>query len=543
MPIDKLTSIRPFGSWRRGFLALVIVSASVIFGVANCGDDDDDDTGGATDFDESATALLDLDDAFTRVDPRFLSVAVDSSQVVGGNWWSESGEVEVGVGGTRVAPFDFGRERLRNMARALAPAYLRIGGSEADKLYYDMSDDPVAEPPNEKYEFVFTDNFMAGIDHFAKAVGFDVFFTVNAGAGPRDENKAWTTDNARKLLSHVRRKGYDVAVWELGNEVNGYWLIHGFRYLISGAQFADDIRKLRRLVDELDPGKPVAGPSSAFWPVLGEAPKYVMEDFIREAAGDVDILTWHYYPTQSRRCPIGTRRTDKNSNIDPGVLDEVGVHGRRMNSWRATLAPGTPVWLGETGNAQCGGEPGISDRFVSTFWWMDQLGSLARLAQPVMIRQTLSGSNYGLIRDDDLTPNPDFWLAVLWKRLMSPSVLDARFDGASPGVRLYAHCTPGIDGGVTVLAMNLNRTRTATVALPDLTGQAATTYRVTSSDLYARDVIVNGQSMELPDDGRVPDFPTKTTADAGTLRLPPLSHTFAVYEDAGAAACALGDGK
>ena len=45
-----------------------------------------------------------------------------------------------------VAPYDFSRPRLRRMAAALAPAYLRLGGTEADVLYYDL-DDALTEAP------------------------------------------------------------------------------------------------------------------------------------------------------------------------------------------------------------------------------------------------------------------------------------------------------------------------------------------------------------------------------------------------------------
>ena len=54
-----------------------------------------------------------------QVDPRFLSVALDSHIVAEG--WKN---------------FDFKSPRVLNMAKALSPAYLRLGGTAADLLFF-----------------------------------------------------------------------------------------------------------------------------------------------------------------------------------------------------------------------------------------------------------------------------------------------------------------------------------------------------------------------------------------------------------------------
>ena len=61
-------------------------------------------------------------DVFTKVaqvDPKFLSVAIDS-HVVAERWKN----------------FDFHSDRVLNMAKALAPSYLRLGGTAADLLTF-----------------------------------------------------------------------------------------------------------------------------------------------------------------------------------------------------------------------------------------------------------------------------------------------------------------------------------------------------------------------------------------------------------------------
>jgi len=71
--------------------------------------------------------------------------------------------------------------------------------------------------------------------------------------------------------------------------------------------------------------------------------------------------------------------------------------------------------LGETASAYGGGAPGLSDRFVATFLWLDKLGIAAREGIDIVFKQTLVGGNYGLIDHDTLKPLPVSIALVLWK--------------------------------------------------------------------------------------------------------------------------------
>ena len=62
---------------------------------------------------------IDVFNKVAQVDPKFLSVAIDS-HVVAERWKN----------------FDFDSDRVLNMAKALAPAYLRLGGTAADLLTF-----------------------------------------------------------------------------------------------------------------------------------------------------------------------------------------------------------------------------------------------------------------------------------------------------------------------------------------------------------------------------------------------------------------------
>lgn len=483
---------------------------------------------------------VDTGTVVATVDDRFLSFAVDSSQVVGGHWWSASGDVEPGLGAELCDPYDFARPRLRRMAQALAPAFLRIGGSEADLVYYDLTDNPPEDPP-EPYEFTMTRPMWEAACDFAVELGFDIMFTLNAGPGPRDASELWTPNNAEVLIQYTLDRGCPVRVWELGNEINGFPAIHGIDWRIRGDEYALDMAVARDLVDRLHPEAKLAGPSSAFWPDVGEMLP-VLPAFMEAGGHLVDVVTWHYYPQQSRRCIIASRPAEPYLLMEPVNLDEVSLWAEHVESFRDGHAPASEVWLGESGNAQCGGEPGVSDRFVASFWWLDQLGLMAGRGQPVVVRQTLSGSNYGLIHDETLEPSPDYWASVLWKRLMGGRVLNAAPTADAPSLRVYAHCTPSWNiefspGTFTVLALNLDMEGPVKVVFDGIEHQGYRIYRMTAPDLLGTEVRLNGETLQVQPDGALPDFvPDLSTSTPAAATLPPASYAFVVF-DAAADAC------
>jgi heparanase 1 len=225
--------------------------------------------------------------------------------VVGSNFWSPDGITE------RIPPYDFTRQKLRNLTAELAPAYLRIGGSEADIIYYDMTETPVSEAPD-PYLFVLDRTLWDEVCNFAVDLELEILFTLNAGPGPRDQNLQWTPDNARHFIEYTRSINCPVVIWELGNEINGFQAIHGTGFRIEGDQYAVDMGAARRLVDEADPGSLLAGPSSAFWPLWGEMMP-VMPDFMAAGGQHLDVVTWHYYPQQSVRCPVASRPAEPDT--------------------------------------------------------------------------------------------------------------------------------------------------------------------------------------------------------------------------------------
>jgi len=83
----------------------------------------------------------------------------------------------------------------------------------------------------------------------------------------------------------------------------------------------------------------------------------------------------------------------------------------------------------------------------------------------VVFHNTLASSEYGLLDQNSFEPRSNYWAALLWRRFMGSTVLDA--GPLESQLHLYAHCWRGHPGGVTLLAINLSRTETKSLELPN----------------------------------------------------------------------------
>jgi len=486
----------------------------------------------------AAQVSIDTSTPVNTVSKEYISFAIDSSQVVGGKWWNPTaGGTEMGSGTVHAPTFNFDQPQLDKMVQALAPAYLRIGGSEADKIYYSMQDtsdfQPNAPPG---YKSVMTAKQWDNVNAFASRNGLKLVFTLNAGPSSRKSDGSWDGTNAAELLKYTAEHNYKVDLWELGNELNIFWFVHGVKAQVPPQQYDKDLAAARALVKQYMPSSGFAGQGSAFWPLLGEPLNLFygyMPQYLERSNGKIDLVSWHYYPQQSRRGPIAVRRAFPSRLLDPKNLDEGKPWAKKKKKWRDSYAPGKPVWLGETGNAQFGGEPGLSDVYLGGLWWMDQLGLLARTGHDTVVRQSLAGMNYGMINDVDLTARPDYWNSVLWKQLMGTRVYDAKVGGDPSGkLRAYAQSSAGDDAGsLTILLINLDHQRNAAVLFPGLDVAGSQVYRFTTPDIFGTKVLLNGSELAFNREGSLPEIRGRQgTGSGGDITLNPLSYCFVTFK-------------
>jgi heparanase 1 len=434
------------------------------------------------------------------VRPEYASYSIDISVLAGGFWWEGSDGTRRGLGTLRVPPLDLRSKKLDRLVKALGPAYLRVGGSEADHIHYFQCQESDPEA------LVLTKKRWDHLHEFIQRNNLKFSFTFKYGLFKRHLHGDWSGSEIQALLDYSLKKGYRLDVCELGNELNAYWAFHGLQAQPGPRKLAQDYDTFSTLIRDHYPDALIAGPGSAYWPRLGETIKpftNLSQNFLRAMRSKLDIVDWHFYPFQSDRSPVRTRSANLRSAMSARSLNSFKSYSEQLRKWRDIYHPRAELWTGETGSAQCGGQPKLSDRFASSFWWADQLGQGARLGQKVMIRQSLIGGDYGLIDRLTLKPRPDYWITWLWKSLMGEEVFDVASDHDK--LRVYCHRDRRCNGWV-VLLINLGDFR----LMPNFQslGQVRERYIVTAKDLQSKKVRINGKTAKVKKSGfSLEDFP------------------------------------
>jgi hypothetical protein len=199
---------------------------------------------------------------------------------------------------------------------------------------------------------------------------------------------------------------------------------------------------------------------------------------------------------------------------------------------RDQLAPGKPIWLTETAEAACGGNRWAAT-YLDTFRYLDQLGRLAKAGIHVVMHNTLAASEYGLLDEKTLTPRPNYWGALLWRRLMGTTVLESGVP-IGTGLHVYAHCQRGRPGGVSLLIINTHSHSTRALRL------VASSERFTLDVASLRDATVrlNGRTLELGTRDHLPDMAGVQTP-SGNLTFAPATITFLAIPAAANRECRL----
>lgn len=449
---------------------------------------------------------IEIGNKIFETDDRYVSFAIDSAQFLGGKWWKNSDRAIAGRGVEKTEPFDFFRPEFLRLVTQLGESYLRIGGSESDFTAYEFDGKENRTKTKSSFETLLKPDRWNELDRFLKRTDLELIFVLNAGPGFRDQDENLRYEEYQSFLNHVKAMETPVALWELGNEINGYWLIHGLNEQVSPESYASEFSSVQsQLTETFGAGTKLGGPGSAYWPMLGEPLSLffgITLSFVAKLDDPLKVLTWHFYPSQSDRCPLAVRRSRPKTLLASTTLNEVRRWSRRIHDLKKQYQKDAEVWMTETGPAQCGGQPGLSDRYKSSLWWLDHLGTLAQEKHKVVVRQTLAGSDYGMIDNETLEPRPDYWSSLLFKKLLGKSVLRVDQKGPDSGtLRFYAHCMASSHpsfrpGAVSLLAINTSekQAKSFKIKLPreDL---ESLTFTLTSIDPLGKEIYLNDQRI------------------------------------------------
>lgn len=488
------------------------------------------------------------------VDSRFLSYNIEMVEVTGGRFWRPYADTATGAAAKAATPnsnpnagldpsvfeyrppIDLTNVRLRNLAKGVGPAYVRVSGAWANRTYFQDDDNPRLKQPPAGFDDVLTRGEWKGVIDFARAVGARIVSSFAISSGTRDATGVWMPTQAEAFARYTRTVGGQIAAAEFMNEPN-LATRQGAPADYDAAAFARDIEVFTPFLRRELPSTLLLGPGGTGEGGTAAAPAHSIssEDILKATGSVFDRLSYHFYGALSRRCTAAGRGRGVTVDqvLSPEWLDRTNQVEAFYAALRDTYLPGKPIWLTETAEAACGGDT-FAGQFADTFRFLNQLGTLARKGVTVVMHNTFAASDYGLIDDKTFEPRPNYWAAVLWNRTMGATVLDPVAASEST-LRIYAHCLKQRAGGVAVLALNTDENEEHTLDV-SVSGARLT---LTAPTLTSTNVILNGKELKANADGSHPDIQGEPFT-AGRVRLPPRSLTFLTMRSARNDNCHLG---
>jgi hypothetical protein len=475
------------------------------------------------------------------ISDRFLSYNVEMVEVTGGRFWRPY-SAGLRKGDDRYEyrpPLDLANPRLRKLAAALGPAYVRFSGTWANATYVGPNGENLGKAPP-GFDTVLTAEQWRAAVAFAKAANAEIVTSFATSPGTRDKAGVWQPENAQRFLDLTRSVGGEIAATEFANEPNMIELTQPPKGYTAAAyrrdygRFYDWLRTASPKTKILAPGTAELGePTNTISKKLGDRIIYERDQLIAAGQHRPDGLSFHYYGGSSQRCGIPLVGTKKSNALSESWLGGIDRAIRDSAALRDRVAPGAPLWLTETGETACGGNPWAAT-FIDTFRFTDQLARAARQGVSVFIHNTLSASDYGILDEKTDLPRPNYWAAWLWRTFMGTRVLDA--GKGTTGLHVYAHCLRGHPGGVALLAINLDGDDPRTLRID----QPGELFSLRQDPGSAGRAMLNGSPLSLGADDSLPAL-RGTPVSAGAVRIKPGSINYLAYPKANNAACVIGD--
>ncbi|GFR60287.1 heparanase [Elysia marginata] len=500
--------------------------------------------------------IIEVTKALHITTPRYMSVTISGGQLSRG-----------------LEGFDFKLPRLRNLAAGLSPSYVRFGGTLADFLDFDpdsvessdrfnsfpfvtrdvegeleknadLEDDiekelDLDEVPRDLFgldisarraknlskkkkfrTFTISGLRWDNITRFCDFAGWDIMWDFNL---LHFKKGRWDPKYAKKFLKYSASRGVKIPSFQLGNEPNLYKT--KMQLDIDGKRLAEDFWTLRDLISEM----PLYSDSGIYGPDVTNLDNHKSSRTYLQ----------HYY--------LKGEIAKLKDFVDPRVMDglKTQLDYAYDIAWENCRVR-KPIRLTETSTATGGGVEGVTNAYVAGFLWLDKLGLAATYRVTHVFRQTFFASSYALI-SRDLEPNPDYYLSVMYKRLVEGPVFKVITEGLSPLVRVYAHCVSKRyykypDGALVVYYLNMAKEQTLLSAGQLLGsgmngGAKLDLFVFTPGDsdgLLSRKVKLNGKVLEM-NGSNLPRMDAQM--HGGDVPLTPESYGFVVIPYADVPLC------
>ncbi len=458
------------------------------------------------------------------VDERYQSFNVEMCEVIGGDFWIPYRLIDsvrkntnkTGIAALKwgIKPINLYEKKLRNLASALGPTYIRVSGTWANGIYFQNNDAPPLTNPPRGFKNVLTRQQWKGVVDFCKAVDGKLVSSFPISDGMRDEQGTWQPHQVKAILEYTKSIGGEISAAEFFNEPSH--ASHGDAPKgYNGVNFAQEFSLFKSFVAKAVPTMTILGPGSTGESILPSGLDLSVDALLSPSPKPTfDVFTYHYYGTVSKRCGGGQK---PESALSAEWLSKTEKGLEFYQKARDTYNPGAPIWLTETAESACGGNPWAAT-YIDSFRYLEQLGRLAKKGVQVVMHNTLAQSEYALLDADTHNPRPNYWAALLWSKLMGSQV----FDGGrlEAGVDLFVHSSKKQPKGKSVLILNTNEKATA-VTIPN----DAIQYLLTADELTTKKVKLNEKELAMTMDDTVPAIEGKKVRK-GHVELPAHSILF-----------------
>ncbi len=385
-----------------------------------------------------------------------------------------------------------------------ANGIIRVGGITSDSASF--SPNAVASPAAKAT--VVNSGSLRDLAGFLDATGWRLIWGLNLGSG--DAQSA--AEEAVTVAAMVKDK---LLAFEIGNEPDGFAgdVFSAHRPKNYGYDdFLKEYRAYKAAVRGKLPDAPFAGPDASYrtdW----------VTRFAADEGNDLKLLTRHYY-----RSGANNPYLDKLIGAGPNISPEqrAGYEARRKNNKTEMLlredpnirgflqeiaaASHVPLRVCEVNSFYGGGQPGVSDAFVSALWvldfmWVLAYGGAAGVNMETGVNQLDFVSYYSPIPNDPngaVSVAPEYYGMLAFAQGSQGERLALDYD--TDGVNLTAYAALDRQGHVAVTLINKDQTTDADVTIAaDRVLQKATALRLKGRALDSADDVTLGGSTVAAD--------------------------------------------
>ena len=458
---------------------------------------------------------------------------------------------------------DWTSAALVSAAKGLAATggtHIRFGGTGNNFLHYETPSSPC---PTSGEATCLNSTTWQGITALSIAAKSPLIFGVNFFPNGKSNNKTFDPSNAVDFFKGAHARGDTIWGVENGNEIN---LLVTAEEQAAGLLALDDALATVYGTDArpLLIGPDALGLHVPAPPLYDYLPSEVilqyMADFVVAMEGRLHAVTHHEYV-----------EINITNVIVPAFLDTTYEIAVQVVAKIRNVSSLVEIWAGEIGPHNGDGGPGdgrlgncsgnlICGRWGSSLWYADAMASKARAGYAAFCRQDFLGADvrmlrghrpcanhphpsnahaprtyrtqYGLVNFTTFAPATDYWVLVLWQKLVGTRVLNVTSSPADLRVRVYAFCaTSNMNATLVIVNLSSDPLCLAPPGIADIP-QPRLEFSLTPADgtLTSANAMLNGVILNLDASGNLPALTGTAVPFSSPINLAPLSVTFVNFE-------------